>query len=339
MKIAHLLPASVTFPLDKPHARHAWVIELARIQTNAGHDVTIFAGQGSVDASAIRWRSQAPASNDPTQNNIALVTSALNDSSFDIFHSHFDNLHYTLGHLTNKPIVFTQHWWPYEPTVELARTYTGANIWAVPPTRYMYDFDQQNGIQSQGHIYHGINLSLFQHPIAQKNGRLLVVGRISPEKNLETCIKIAKKANLGLDIIGKVIPKTQPYLETLLPMIDGEQIVYHGTKTQPELVAYYAAAQALLFPADGHEAFGLVAIESQACGTPVIMERGGSRGELVNDGITGFLCESLDEYVNAAHASAHIKPGDCYEFAKKFDVQIMAELYESLYNNLANYTS
>ena len=334
MKIAHLMPSSITFPLQKPNGRYTWALDLARAQANAGHDVHIFAGQDSTDTSSIHWQSRPPTSNHPLENNSALMASALIDTSFDIYHSHFDNLQYSLGYLTNKPIVFTQHWWPYEQTVTAASRYPNTNIWAAPPTRFMYDFDTQNNIQSQGHIYHGIDLSLFHHEPVPKSERLLFVGRISPEKNLALCIEIAKESGIGLDIIGKITPKNMSYWESLLPSIDGNQIIYHGAKTRSELIRYYSAARAVLFPTDTHEAFGLVTIEAQACGTPVITGRGGSRNELIDAGVTGFLCESITEYIDAIHASTHIRTDACRKFAEKFDIRFMVDAYESLYESL-----
>lgn len=337
MKIAHIVPASIKFPPNKPNGRYMWVLNLARLQSERGNDVTIFAKEGSTDNSKIKWRSIPHEVDDRKTNNINITKMALKDASFDIFHSHFDNLHYKVGHLTDTPIVFTQHWWPIEETLKLARSYEGANIWAVPPTKHMLSFNQENGVKSCHFIHHGVDLSFFHQTDIQKNGRLLTVGRISPEKNLELCIEISKKANIGLDIVGKITPKNQTYWEKLLPMIDGIKIVYHGTKSQQELLDYYSAAQAVLFPSNVHEAFGLVAIEAQACGTPVIMTRGGSRGELIDEGHTGFLCESIDEYAKSVHNSAAVNPQDCYAFAKKFDMQLMVDNYQHLYSQLTKF--
>src|SRR5690606_19204108 len=102
----------------------------------------------------------------------------------DVYHSHFDDLHYEVAHETPKPIVFTQHWWPKERLLHLAKTIDAPNVWAVPPTQYMYNFDQSVGVQSKGFIYHGIDLTVFRRTDAKPSDRLLFVGRISPEKNL-----------------------------------------------------------------------------------------------------------------------------------------------------------
>lgn len=332
MKIAHLLPYSALYPLKIYNARYSWALQLAQLQAQRGHQVTLYCHPEG-QATSVEIRGINTPTEDGKTNNLATIKLALQDDH-DIYHSHFDNLHYAIGQTTTKPIVFTQHWWPYEETTRLAQAYKGHNIWAVPPTRYMYTYDIEHGIQTRGHIYHGIDLSIFQPTADSKNGRLLSASRISPEKNLEVSIAIAKRSGLGLDIVGKVAPKKQDYWQSLLPHIDGEQIRYLGPMSQVELVKHYTAAQAVLFPSDPREPFGLVAIEAQACGAPIIMAAGGSRHELVRDRTTGFLCSSIDEYVQAAHESATLSPDVCRQFAQQFDINTMADNYQQLYENL-----
>lgn len=329
MNIAHIVPYSVTFPLTKHNGRYDWVLQLARLQAKAGHAVTIYCNPGSV-LPDLETKGIAQSYNDKTQNNIATFRLAFGNNH-DIYHSHFDNLHYDIGHETDRPIIFTQHWWPSDDTIKKAGAYKAKNICAVPPTRFMYDFDASVGIPTHGHIYHGIDLDFFKPQAVEPSRRLLCVGRITPQKHIEIAIATAKQSGLGLDIIGKMSPKDSDYWNTLLPDIDGMQIQYLGPKTQTELLAYYTAATAVVFASDVSETFGLVAIESQACGTPIIMQKGGSRGELLQQGRTGFLCSSLPEFVDAARAAASLQAADCIEFASNFGIQTMAAAYEKLY--------
>lgn len=329
MKIAHVIPYSITFPLSKPDGRYTWVLQLAHLQAGQGHDVTIYSNPKSL-VDGVVCASITDVTNDKTANNFSLFRHALS-KDHDIYHSHFDDLHYQLAHLTKKPIVFTQHWWPNEAVLEQSQKNI-PNVWAVPPTEYMYDFDVQAGIHAQGFIHHGIDLNIFQRPAETiKTERVLYVGRISPEKDIPRLLSIIKKAGANLDIIGKITDKNQAYWQSIQYLIDGERICYLGIKTQAELIPYYARAKAFLFPANIHEAFGLVAIEAQACGTPVIMKRGGSRGELVANGKTGFLCESDDEFVQAISKTGDLSPQDCVNFAAQFDIKDMAHRYEQLY--------
>ena len=332
MRIAHILPASVTFPLHTHNGRYEWVLQLAKLQASSGHDVTIYCNNSSrVDN--IRTAGISHLSDDKKIDNIETFRLALK-GDHDIYHSHFDNLHYEISHETTKPIVYTQHWWPVEKTIELAQTTSSKNVWAVPPTNYMYKVDIQSGIRTKGYIYHGIDLTVFHPSQDKKNGRLLFVSRISPEKNLEIALSTANNTGLGLDIIGKVPLKNQKYWAQLQSMIDGVQIKYLGPKSHDELTRYYTSARALIFASDVNEPFGLVAIESQACGTPIIMKSGGSRGELLVEGKTGFLCDTKDDFITAAKAADKLNTSDCISFAKKFDVKRMVRQYDELYYGL-----
>ena len=333
MNIAHVVPYSVKFPLKVHNGRYDWVLQLATLQAERGHTVTIYCNPESV-VDTVHTTGISRATDNKELNNLETFRVALRNNH-DIYHSHFDDLHYRVAHETTKQIVFTQHWWPKDSVIEFAASQP-KNIWAVPPTRFMYDFDIQAGIATKGFIYHGIDLKLFHVHHAQKNGRLLFVGRISPEKNIETALAVAKKSGIGLDIIGKIAEKNLSYWDTLQPYIDGTHIRYLGQKSPHELVEYYASAQAVIFPSGTKEAFGLVAVESQACGTPVIMRRGGSRGELVEEGKTGFLCETDNDFIEAARKASTLQASDCFTFAKRFDIQVMAEKYDTLYQDLVS---
>lgn len=333
MRIAHVLSSAARFPLATHHARYNWAMQLALLQSAAGHDVTIYCDkESSVKGVAIRGIEHK--TDDLLQDNIATFRLALQDDH-DIYHSHYDNLHYKLASETDRPIVFTQHWWPTEETTQLANAHSPRNVWAVPPTKHMYDIDLRHNIQTKGHIYHGIDLQTFS-PSAHvsKTGRLVSASRISPEKHIEVAMQAALDANVGLDIIGKVADKNLVYWNQLQPLIDGTQIRYLGEKSHEELIEYYTSAQALLFPSDTNEPFGLVAIEAQACGTPVIMQWGGSRGELLVEGKTGFLCADRGEFARAVTESTALSSDGCVQFAQQFDIHAMATNYEQLYQKL-----
>lgn len=334
MKIAHLLPNSVQYPLETHNGRYEWVQNLAQIQASQGHEVTIYCNPKS-NLDNIQIAGINDTGPDKQKNNLLTVQLALAENH-DIYHSHFDNLHYNVAHLTDKPIIYTQHWWPTNETVRISQETKIDNVWAVPPTKYMYELDQKLGIKSSQYIYHGIDLTLFSVNPNQikKNGRLLFVSRIAPEKNLDIAIEVARATGIGLDIIGKVPPGHQQYWNELQAHIDGQKIIYHGPKTHQELINYYAEATALIFPSETTEPFGLVAIEAQACGTPVIMKRGGSRGELITDNKTGFLCENIDEFKQSSIQAGELSSLDCIKQAQKFDVLDMAKNYENLYHSL-----
>jgi len=332
MNIAHIIPHSVVFPLKSHNGRYDWVHQLALLQVKQGHTVTIYGNPESY-AEGLSFSGITQATDNKKQNNIETFRLAFS-KNHDVYHSHFDNLHYEVAQETTKPIIFTQHWWPTEQTINLATTLNPENVWAVPPTNYMKSFDIDSKIQTKGYIHHGIDLTTFHNTKNEKNGRLLFVGRISPEKNLYIAITAANKAGVGLDIVGKVTPKNEEYWKSYQDSIDGINIRYLGQKNQTELVELYSTALGTICPFEPTESFGLVSIESQACGTPILMMRGGSRAELVEEGKTGFLCESEDEFVTAIGKLSSLQSSDCITFSKNFDILSMVKAYEKLYLDL-----
>jgi len=338
MKIAHLLPHSAQFPLENYSGRYEWVPRLAELQIAQGHEVVIFAGPGStLEGSRIVWQSTADGGvyKNKTMNNVALVETAFQVKSFDIYHSHFDYIHFFLGDLTEKPLIYTQHWRPSVETAKASRFNAQRNVLAVPPTNFMYQQNKELGVPSAETIYHGIDLELFSPKDVPLSDRLLFVGRVTPDKGVEEAIKIARDLNQKLDIVGRVKEKDAGYWQQLAPLVDGEQIRYLGPKTQAELAVIFSQAKALVFPTKEPEAFGLVTVEAQACGTPVVISDIGPSKELVDHGKSGFVVKTLDEFTAAIRNIDSIDRKYCRQFAQKFDIREMANHYDRLYSQLS----
>lgn len=337
MRIAHLAPYSLTFPLKKHNGRYSWMLSLARAQVRAGHEVIIFTGPGSHDESrAIAWRSlDRPAGETSEANNLALISAAFADPTIDIFHSHFDSLPYRIAHKTSRPVVTTQHWFPTPKIGATMRAaYDRKNFVAVPVTKLMAKTDDSFGIRRSQVVYHGIDLEKFTPNYNEKSDRLLFVGRITPSKGVKEAIELARQAGAGLDIIGKLNDKDQAYWNDIAPLIDDETIRYLGPKPPEEVASAMRNARAMLFPSLTPEAFGLVTVEAQACGTPVIISDVGASRELVEDGKTGFVCSSNEQYLAAIKNVDKIDPADCRNNAERFDIKVMLRRYQSLYQEL-----
>jgi glycosyltransferase involved in cell wall biosynthesis len=163
---------------------------------------------------------------------------------------------------------------------------------------------------------------------------LLFVGRIAAAKGVKEAITYALKAGHGLDIVGKVRASEQEYWNEISPYIDGEQIAYLGAKPHDEVVGYMQNAPAVLFPSQQPEAFGLVTIEAQACGTPVIISAVGASDELVTHGKTGFIARSQEDFVSAIANVSNLRRTDCRQNAERFDTEIMNRAYIELYERL-----
>lgn len=333
MKIAHLLPYSVRFPLSKHNGRYEWALRLARLQAADGHEVSFYAGPGSTDQSSIIWKSVEAQSENRRSNNLELIAKALN-GDHDIFHSHFDDLHYQVADITDRPIVVTQHWFPNNRIAEAARQNKTKNVTAVPSSDFMAKEDYRLAIKQGPTIRQGIDLSLFSFNEKPNSDRLIFVGRVAPWKGVFEAVRIAKAAGRPLDIVGKLNSSEHDYWKKIEPLVDGDQIRYLGPKNHEEIAQLFADAKAFIFPSQLPEAAPQTPIEAQACGTPVIMSNVGAASEWLLPGKTGFIATIKQDYLQAIAKSDMIDRSECRKFAEKFDINIMVKKYYNLYDEL-----
>jgi glycosyltransferase involved in cell wall biosynthesis len=165
---------------------------------------------------------------------------------------------------------------------------------------------------------------------------LIFLSRIERLKGAHEAINIAKNTNNKLIIAGNISPlkEEQEYFKNEIePFIDGEQIVFVGTLDDAGKNNYLGKAKAMLFPARTEEAFGMVMVESMACGTPVIAYNHSAMPEVVIDGVTGFIVNDENEMVLALNKISTIKREEVrIESEKSFDVKIVAKKYLGLFN-------
>jgi glycosyltransferase involved in cell wall biosynthesis len=144
----------------------------------------------------------------------------------------------------------------------------------------------------QGTVYHGLPLDLYK-PGDGRGNYLTFLGRICPEKRVDRAIKIAQRAEMKIKIAAKIDNADREYMENeIQPLLDHQLVEFVGEVDRAEKQKLLGDAYALLFPIDWPEPFGLVMVESMACGTPVVAYRAGSVPEVVDPGLTGFIVES-----------------------------------------------
>jgi len=166
---------------------------------------------------------------------------------------------------------------------------------------------------------------------------LAFIGRISPEKRVDRAIEIAGRAGMKLKIAAKVDRADQDYFdERIRPLLAQPHVEFIGEIADAEKGAFLAGAQALLFPIDWPEPFGLVMIEAMAAGTPTIAWRCGSTSEVIDHCESGFLVETIDEALDAVRkADALPRAGVRRCFEKRFTARRMAEDYVELFRSAA----
>jgi glycosyltransferase involved in cell wall biosynthesis len=186
-----------------------------------------------------------------------------------------------------------------------------------------------------GTVHHGLPLDLFR--LHETPGDYLAfLGRVSPEKRLDRAIEIAKRAGMPLKIAAKVDKSDQEYFNAVIkPLLDHSLIEFIGEIGGREKEEFLGNAHALLFPIDWPEPFGLVMIEAMACGTPVIAWPHGSVLEVMEDGVTGFIVEGVDEAARAVERAARLRRRQCRQvFESRFAAERMADNYARIYERL-----
>lgn len=163
---------------------------------------------------------------------------------------------------------------------------------------------------------------------------LIFLGRIERVKGVHNAIRVALLSGSNLVIAGNISPllEEQIYFKNEVePYIDGKQIVYVGQLDDNQKNIYLGKSKALLFPIEWNEPFGMVMVEAMSCGTPVIAFKKGSVSEVINEGITGFVVNTVDEMVIAINNISLINREKCREVAEgQFDVKHISKQYLAL---------
>ncbi len=262
---------------------------------------------------------------------IAQMFQAAAKGAYDILHIHpVDRaLPLALSHLS-IPVVYTLH----DPIYSWRRDID--RMFASPNQHYISISNAQRkpapDLNYLATIYNGIDLSSF--PFSEKHDDyLLFVGRLHPEKGVAEAVEIARRTGQKLIIAGP--PVEGEYWEKKIAPYLGGNIEYIGHVPKPNLYKYYGRAKATLVPIQWEEPFGLVMTESMACGTPVIAFRRGSVPEVVRDGATGFIVDTIEEMVKKVYDIKSIDRRVCRGHVEKnFSVERMVSDYEKAFLQL-----
>jgi glycosyltransferase involved in cell wall biosynthesis len=186
-----------------------------------------------------------------------------------------------------------------------------------------------------GTVYNGIPLGEF--PLCtEKEDYLLFAGRLSPEKGPDHAIEIARLAGRPLRLAGLIEPQHQTFFdEKVKPHVDNGNVTYLGCLPQKKLAEQYQRAAAVLFPISWCEPCSWVGIEAQASGTPIIGTRYGYLPELIREGETGFLVDTVKEAAAAVDRLGELDPRACRANVQaRFSVQEMAAGYERVFRKV-----
>ena len=226
---------------------------------------------------------------------------------FDVLHFHCDYVHFPLVRRHGCASVTTMHGYmhPHDLAPLLAE-YREVPLVSLSDNQRV-PIPDANWLAT---IHHGLPRDLFG--FRETGGDYLAfLGRLSPEKGVERAIEIARLSNVPLKIAAKIYPEEQAYVEArVVPAVRaaGSLVELIGEVGGREKNDFLGGARALLFPIEWAEPFGLVMIEALACGTPVVAWPRGSVPEIVADGVTGYIVDTVQDAALAVARVANTRP-------------------------------
>jgi glycosyltransferase involved in cell wall biosynthesis len=187
-----------------------------------------------------------------------------------------------------------------------------------------------------GTIYNAIDVASYPFNSGKRDGYLLFLSRMSPEKGPHLAIEVARRLGMPLVLAGNVNDVDQEYFCTQVqPHLDGSLVRYVGEADYKGKRELLSRAYCLLAPITWPEPFGLFMVEAMACGTPVLAFNRGSAPEVVQHGVTGFVVDTLEEMVEAAHQVDRLDPRACRQYTEcHFNVHRMVDDYEVAYRGI-----
>ncbi len=365
MKIAIMAPLVTAIGEPQRGGSQAFVSDLARGLAGRGHDVDVYAASGSeipgvevidtgIDPRSLAgtlYRAFGPSAVEPGEAEPAAAAAAAAAESafttaytamqvirYDVIHNHaFDAPAVRLAAALQAPVVHTLHL-PPDKAVSAALRHVArrsrppavatvsdfqASAWrrVVPVDAILPPYPPTGVIPWSGMAGQGA----------------LFAGRLSPEKGTAEAIDIARVAGVPIDVYGDVYDPGYSR-EQIDPRRSWPGVAVHHGVPRASLWEAMARAAVVLYPARWDEPFGVAAAEAQACGTPVVAFRRGGLGEVIMDGVTGFLVPPDDVRAAAEAVSkvAGISRPACREHAEgQLDLELSLDAHERLYRRVA----
>ena len=348
LRIAQVAPPFERVPPSGYGGTERVIATLTDELVRRGHDVTLFASGDSQTSARLvpivdraLWHQKLQYRDFTPFWSIALGRLVQEMQCFDVVHSHLDYFGFPLARIASNPVVTTMHGRLDIPEMQLLyRAFMDVPLVSISKAQRR-PIPDANWIDT---VYHGIDLDAFTFN-AKSGAYLAFLGRISPEKGLDSAIRVARAADLPLKIAArKPLPfKQDPevrrdweyYREQIQPLLHKKDVEFVGEVDGAEKDAFLREAAALLFPIRWPEPFGLVMVEAMACGTPVLALCDGSVPEIVADGKTGAICHDEEELIAATRRIADLDRGACRAAVEdRFSPAAMAHGYERVYRKL-----
>lgn len=336
MKIAQIAPLIERVPPTKYGGTERVVYALTEELIKMGHEVTLFAtGDSKTSAKLVSVYPRSLRENRLKSSAVNLWTT-LNfgnayeqQDDFDIIHDHNDYSSLPVANIAHVPVVVTMHG-PFDAE--------NRHIYQKLLKPYIVTISKSQAvianIHHAGTVYNG--LAMEDYPFSAVNdGYLLYVGRISMEKGVHLAIEVALNLHLPLIIAAKLDEADRPYFHEYIESYLSEDIQWINEVDEEQRNKLMSRALCFLHPVTWREPFGLTLIEAQATGCPVVAFNKGSIPELIVDGKTGFVVNTVEEMIDAVNNIGTIDRAECRRHAlTNFNSKIMAKGYEDIYKKI-----
>jgi glycosyltransferase involved in cell wall biosynthesis len=337
MRIAMVAPLAESVPPSHYGGTERVVSVLTEELVRRGHAVTLFASADSVTSADLVSCSRQGLRRDPlvtdylayTMTQLGIVHQ--HADAFELVHNHLDYVAFATARLSRTPTVTTTH--GRLDLAEVRRVYEDF----VEQPLVAISNDQRAYLPDAewvATVSNAVDLDNYRFR-ADPGDYLVFLGRISPEKRPDRAIEIARDVGMRLVMAAKVDAVDRDYYEhAIAPVIraNSSLVEFVGEVNEEEKDALLGGAWAYLFPIDWPEPFGLTMAEAMATGTPVIAYRAGSVPEVVEDGVTGFICTTAAEMAAAVGRVGELSRWACRERVERlFSPAAMADGYELAY--------
>ena len=297
-----------------------------------GWDVTLFASGDSVTRAHLHAVLDRGYEEDSTVDSkvaeyLHISEAFEHAAEFDLIHSHYDFMPLSYTRLIKTPVLTTIHGFSSAKIMPIYQKYRDGYFVSVS------DSDRATGLNYLATVYNGIDLSLY--PLQECGGDdLIFLGRIHPDKGVHLAIEVARLCGIRLIIAGIIQDKAY-FREQIEPHLNDQDVLYVGPVDVRGKNELFARARALLHLNTIPERFGLVLVEANAAGVPVVAMDLGSCREVIKDGQTGFLVDSVPEAVRAVGRISEIDRSACRARVQQyFSIQTMVEGYERVYSTI-----
>jgi glycosyltransferase involved in cell wall biosynthesis len=343
MKIAQIAPLAESVPPRLYGGTERVVSYLTDELVRLGHEVTLFASGDSMTgarlvAGAPRALRLDQTIRDPLPHLLVMLERVRQRAhQFDVLHFHTEPLvHWPLFRSLARKTLTTLHGRLDLPDLQpLFREFDDMPVVSISNRQRK----PAPGLHWAGTVYHGLSPEVCPFNPSPRGQYFAFLGRVSPEKGLERAIEISRRAGVRLRICAKIdAPEERYFRERITPLINGD-IEFVGELPERDKPAFLGNAAGLLFPIDWPEPFGLAMIEAMSCGTPVLGWPDGAVPEIVDQGVSGFVVDSIEAAVaHLPRLAALDRSTVRRRFEARFTAPRMARDYLALYRTLGRET-